>query len=301
MEEKVLTEETIKNKDTLQSTKINLGKKVNLPWLLIALIFILAITFTVINYVGYNKGQKAAIELTLSTFEAAGIKNEFAEYEGNNKMLAEEMYDWFNLEGYSYNYNGVYISNSDVVTARFKADYALADLLGEMGYECYRGSDYLEYTNIISYTFNENDFAKILYIVDASLIVLELAFVFWYSCNRKNSIQICDGRLTCKKGDKIIKEFMLSDISSVESASLKGLKIKGNNIKYKINLLANSEELKNYLMENIAKYKKESPVVSTITNQSSNADELKKYKDLFDAGVITQEEFDEKKKQLLGL
>ena len=33
----------------------------------------------------------------------------------------------------------------------------------------------------------------------------------------------------------------------------------------------------------------------------SNADELKKYKELFDSGVITQEEFEAKKKQLLGL
>ncbi|MBR3928642.1 MAG: SHOCT domain-containing protein [Clostridia bacterium] len=43
------------------------------------------------------------------------------------------------------------------------------------------------------------------------------------------------------------------------------------------------------------------------TNKSSNvatvssADELKKFKDLLDSGVITQEEFDTKKKQLLGL
>ena len=33
----------------------------------------------------------------------------------------------------------------------------------------------------------------------------------------------------------------------------------------------------------------------------SNADELKKYKELLDMGIITQEEFDAKKKQLLGL
>lgn len=33
----------------------------------------------------------------------------------------------------------------------------------------------------------------------------------------------------------------------------------------------------------------------------SNADEIKKYKDLLDIGAITQEEFDAKKKQLLGL
>lgn len=34
---------------------------------------------------------------------------------------------------------------------------------------------------------------------------------------------------------------------------------------------------------------------------ASNADELKKFKDLLDSGVITQEEFDAKKKQILGL
>ena len=34
---------------------------------------------------------------------------------------------------------------------------------------------------------------------------------------------------------------------------------------------------------------------------SGNAAELKQYKELLDAGIITQEEFDAKKKQLLGL
>lgn len=36
-------------------------------------------------------------------------------------------------------------------------------------------------------------------------------------------------------------------------------------------------------------------------NTEQSFDELKKYKDLLDAGIITQEEFDAKKKQLLGL
>lgn len=34
---------------------------------------------------------------------------------------------------------------------------------------------------------------------------------------------------------------------------------------------------------------------------TSNADELEKYKDLYDRGIITEEEFTAKKKQLLGL
>ena len=39
----------------------------------------------------------------------------------------------------------------------------------------------------------------------------------------------------------------------------------------------------------------------TINNNSTSADELKKYKDLLDDGAITQEEFETKKKELLGL
>lgn len=34
---------------------------------------------------------------------------------------------------------------------------------------------------------------------------------------------------------------------------------------------------------------------------TSNADELKKYKELLDSGIITEEEFNAKKKQLLDL
>ena len=37
------------------------------------------------------------------------------------------------------------------------------------------------------------------------------------------------------------------------------------------------------------------------SQQTSAADEIKKFKELLDMGAITQEEFDAKKKQLLGL
>ena len=39
----------------------------------------------------------------------------------------------------------------------------------------------------------------------------------------------------------------------------------------------------------------------SIVNQQSNYDEIIKLKDLLDNGIITQEEFDAKKKELLGL
>jgi hypothetical protein len=51
-------------------------------------------------------------------------------------------------------------------------------------------------------------------------------------------------------------------------------------------------------------FQKEQQIANTPQTSApavSNADELKKFKELLDGGVITQEEFDEKKKQLLGL
>lgn len=45
----------------------------------------------------------------------------------------------------------------------------------------------------------------------------------------------------------------------------------------------------------------EQEVESVAATTISNADEILKYKNLLDSGVITQEEFDAKKKQLLGL
>lgn len=51
----------------------------------------------------------------------------------------------------------------------------------------------------------------------------------------------------------------------------------------------------------IAEPKESKQTVVNNIQEATNADELKKYKDLLDNGAITQEEFDAKKKELLGL
>ncbi len=45
--------------------------------------------------------------------------------------------------------------------------------------------------------------------------------------------------------------------------------------------------------------KSATPVITEV--QTDETEKLKKYKELLDSGIITQEEFDAKKKQLLGL
>ena len=58
-----------------------------------------------------------------------------------------------------------------------------------------------------------------------------------------------------------------------------------------------AEEIRAFLEQKIVENNSKSGNQSAL----SPADELKKYKDLLDQGIITQEEFDAKKKQLLGL
>ena len=64
---------------------------------------------------------------------------------------------------------------------------------------------------------------------------------------------------------------------------------------------------KNNLVQQIVDYIEKrraelsAPQAQQVVQTLSPADELLKYKQLLDSGVITQEEFDAKKKQLLGL
>ena len=65
-------------------------------------------------------------------------------------------------------------------------------------------------------------------------------------------------------------------------------------------LLENRDAVHSQLAKIINEVQIEKAYQANTTTQS-NADELKKFKELLDSGVITQEEFDAKKKQLLGL
>lgn len=67
-------------------------------------------------------------------------------------------------------------------------------------------------------------------------------------------------------------------------------------LSYKYNEVA--QEIKDYIENQILDRAKPH---ETVVQQTSPADELKKFKELLDMGVISQAEFDAKKKQILGL
>lgn len=123
------------------------------------------------------------------------------------------------------------------------------------------------------------------------------------------------------KGDKTI---YYSDITSVQykesgiSAGYIQFSISGGNeskkgvfdavsdentitLKNKPNIIKEAKETVDFLNKKIREAKTGAHTAQTVIQQNSAADELKKFKELLDSGIITQEEFDAKKKQLLGL
>lgn len=72
----------------------------------------------------------------------------------------------------------------------------------------------------------------------------------------------------------------------------------------KFSLIKNYREIGNVLSTKINERQDSTANISipnVIVNPSNSMDDIKKLKDLLDSGIITQEEFEAKKKQLLGL
>lgn len=91
----------------------------------------------------------------------------------------------------------------------------------------------------------------------------------------------------------------LDKISSVGTCMLSGLKVATSSGLMEFWLLTNREDVYTSISELLQSRQNSVPEKSVY--HASSADELGKYKDLLDKGIITQEEFDAKKKQLLGL
>lgn len=72
-----------------------------------------------------------------------------------------------------------------------------------------------------------------------------------------------------------------------------------NSIPITIQMVPQAREIVNFIEKRREELRAGSQ--GTVIQQVSGADELKKYKELLDMGVISQEEFDAKKKQILGI
>lgn len=266
----------------IRSKRFSLKKIFTILWIIIAILFLIILIFAGLDYQHYKKGQNLAINSTMA------VTDKFDDYKNNRKELIKEMYEFYNPGYVNVRTSYGRYNNYSVASSATKADKSLGNLLSKAGYECYYGSEYLFYNSFLSYSFAHINNFVCIYIV---LFLFAFLISILYILNKKKSILVKKDVIICKKISGRDVQFMINDIKSVETIFLKGLKIRGNGFNYRIFLVSNNEELKNEITNLLVKKNKETVGV---------ADELIKFQKLLDAGIITKEEFENMKKEILS-
>ena len=160
----------------------------------------------------------------------------------------------------------------------------------------------------VAYGFSLNYFFTSILPYYFSLSVLPCAiisFIIWYIYGH-SELTVTDKRVYGKAlfGKRV--DIPLDSISAVGTSSLlKGVSVASSSGRLLFTAIANYNEMhkviSDLLLERQSKNRGNQPTIVKQEVSQSNADELKKYKDLLDGGVISQEEFEAKKKQLLNL
>lgn len=136
-------------------------------------------------------------------------------------------------------------------------------------------------------------------------LIIVLTIVAFIIYKRWSKVQITVTNKRVYGFDAVGKrvDLPLDSITAVGTSIFSGLAVTTASGAIKFAMLKNRDELHEAISKLLVE-RQEKPVTATTIKQEipqSNADELKKYKELLDSGIISQEEFDAKKKQLLGL
>lgn len=134
-------------------------------------------------------------------------------------------------------------------------------------------------------------------------LFIALCSVIYYLLIRQMQITVTEKRVYGKTYFGRSVDLPVDSISAVGSSWLKGIAVATSSGKINFLFIEKSNEI-HELIRNLLINRQEAKKAESapqIISSLSNADELKKYKELLDTGVITQEEFDAKKKQLLGM
>ena len=132
-----------------------------------------------------------------------------------------------------------------------------------------------------------------------AILLVIIAFIFVAKMN-KCSLTITDKRVTGKASFGKQVDLPLNKISAISLGSSDSIGISTSSGIVKFWGVENRDEVYSAL-SNLVNNLQVNQAAPKNSDNYGNADELQKFKNLLDQGVITQEEFDAKKKQLLGL
>lgn len=279
-----MLETDMNNAGVLVKSTMKSQKKKKLVTLIVGSVALLVlIVFSIVQYVSYRKAQKFGIN--------AGIYSGVTKDNRTYERQCNDMYN--NLKrNTAYAYFGVTNDRSrDLFEKVMKTGGYDGTFDGDV-------ANWFVHTNYFSYFFGyywRSVVAIICYIVILGVIT----FMIYVIQESKKQILVCEDSVICKTSPKKSKSLPLGDISQVDVAK-DALRLVGRGISFQISNLTNADEIKSAIMEQ--RTMNQRPVNDPNASSTfSTAEELKKYKDLYDNGIISQEEYDAKKKQLLGL
>ena len=146
---------------------------------------------------------------------------------------------------------------------------------------------------------------RIWFILACLSLVIGLPLLIAYFAMQKCSIDVTEKNVIGKTffgKEVVLPMYMISAYSTRKFFSTIAVATSSGITRFA--LIKNYAEIGNLLSQKINERQDNTASTSNATaasSQSNSADDLKKFKELLDTGVITQEEFDAKKKQLLGL
>lgn len=156
--------------------------------------------------------------------------------------------------------------------------------------------------NVFTGTLNE-----IMPIIIGTIIAAAVIIVVFNLLYKKIQLVVTDKKVYGRVfwGKRV--DLPIDSISAVGTSVFKSIAIATSAGKIKFLAIANRDEIHNKISELLINRQQSNNVEQQISNNNvttsnnDNIEQLKQLKELLDQGIINQEEFDVKKKQLLGL
>lgn len=242
--------------------KLKFNKFFKLGKILAIILVVLTICISFFEYGYYLLGQHYAVELMKAT------SDEYDDFDGSYSELVDDMYRDLNptYRGSMTIDVGKYGTvtlddNSAVMDAAADADRALGKLLDNKGFDCYSGSKYLKFTGVLGYfkfyfwqsfdAFDDNGLLLGMSIVSFGLALIYLILAITYKLITNKELFVTEDSIVCQKKGLTVKQFLIKDITTVQSSFFKGLTLKGNGINHTVFLLENVDEIKEFIINKL--------------------------------------------------
>ena len=211
--------------------------------------------------------------------------------------LALLFWRYSNYAGSYDNYHETYLEHQEAGYCKM-AGY-------DRGETCFMCRDAQKYGNKLSFGIGKMcEYSFTITYSICPLVITSAILALLYLWLHSYDLTVTDKRIYGKIAWGKRVDLPVDSISATATIPLlKGVSVSTSSGKISFLVIKNANEIYKIFSDLIIERQKETVKTpnNIIMQTSDEADKLKKYKDLLDSGVITQEEFDAKKKQLLGL